>query len=280
MKRETTQSSEHPVNGQRTALISGASRGVGLALARALADQGYNLAITARGAERLAQAQAELEARGATVVAEAGDVSSWRDCERLVDAALDRFGRLDLVVNNAGVSMRGEFADLSEEVCARTLSTNLGGAVALSRLTVEPLMATRGSLIFVSSIAGLFGLPGASTYCASKGALTGLCESLRLELLPLGVHVGIAYLGFTEHDPEKRILAADGTAVLPDRPAHHTQAQAAAAILGMVRRRQRRLVLTPVGRLGDLAYRLSPTLVEQAILLAQRHQAGIFRAFA
>ena len=264
----------------KVALISGASRGVGLACARRLAAQGAKVVICARGEKRLAESTTLLLESGAQVASVTGDVAVWDDARRMVDTALEKFGRLDILVNNAGVSMRGQFADLSPEVCSRVIMTNLMGSIYLSRAAMEPLIAAKGHVVFVSSIAGLFGLPGASTYCASKKALTGLAESLRLELGPRGVHVGVVYLGFTEHDPEKRILAADGSLVPPDRPAHHTQDFAAQKILQLMERRKRQIVMTPAGTLGWLIYRLSPGIVERAVLFAQSSSLGVFQKFS
>lgn len=264
----------------KVALVTGASRGVGFATARALAFGGADVVLTARGGDRLEGAVAALERLGARAVGVQGDVGCWEDAQRMVAAATDRFGRLDLVVNNAGVSMRGGFAELAPDVCHRTIATNLLGSVYVTRAAAPALVAARGSAVFVSSIAGLFGLPGASTYCASKAGLTGLCESLRLELGPQGVHVGVVHLGFTEHDPDKRILAGDGSLALPDRPAHCSQAEAAAEILALVAGRERRRVVTPIGKLGGAAYRLSPRLVERAIDHAQRSRWKLFQQFA
>lgn len=263
-----------------TALVTGGSRGIGFATARALALRGAKLVISARGQRRLAEAKARIERLGGEVIAVTGDVGNWDDAANMVRAAIDHFGRLDILVNNAGLSMRGHFKDLSPEVCRQIVRTNLIGCLNLTRSAIDHLVQTKGHVVFVSSVAGLFGLPGASVYCATKKALTGLAESLRLELMPEGVHVGVIYLGFTENDPDKRILAADGSLVPPDRPGHHSQAHAARLILKLIERRRRQLVMTPVGMLGWLVYRLSPGLVERAILKAQASQWGIFKRFS
>lgn len=264
----------------KVALVTGASRGVGFATARALIERGVRVTITARGEARLRRAHAELTALGGDVLAVVGDVGRWEDTERMVDETVARFGRLDILVANAGVSMRGHFSDLSPTVCAQTVNTNLMGTVLSARAAAHQLIKNRGHLVLISSIAGLMGLPGASTYCASKGALTGLCESLRLELGPQGVHCGVVYLGFTEHDPEKRILAADGSLVLPDRPAHHTQAYAAGLILDLIERRKSKIIMTPVGQLGSVVHRMSPAFVEWAILRAQASEWKMFQQFS
>ena len=264
----------------KVALVTGASRGVGFATARALVLRGAKVVITARGESRLATARAQLERLGGQVESVCGDVGVYEDAERMAAAALDRFGRLDIVVNNAGVSMRGTFAELAPEVCRSVTATNLMGCINVSKAAINEIVKNKGNIVFISSIAGLFGLPGASIYCATKKALTGLTESLRLELIPQGVHVGVVYLGYTEHDPEKRILAADGSLVPPDRPAHHTQAHAADLIINMLAKRKRQLIMTPAGSVGAFVYRMSPALLEWLILKAQAGQWGIYKRFS
>ncbi len=268
-----------PLDG-KVALISGASRGVGYATARALACRGMRVVMTARGEGRLAAARRELAESGAEVHAVVGDVGCWDDAQTMVDAAIEQFGGLDVVINNAGVSMRGSFEDLAPEVCSRIVDTNLLGPIYLSRAATRHIKASRGHILFVSSIAGIMGLPGASTYCATKSALNGLSESLRLELGSAGVHVGVVYLGFTENDPEKRVLGADGRVMLPDRPAHHSQAQVADAIVGMISKRKRHVTLTPMGNIGGLAHRISPALVERIIARAQASEMSMFKDFS
>ncbi|MFA5890514.1 MAG: SDR family NAD(P)-dependent oxidoreductase [Actinomycetota bacterium] len=262
----------------KTVLITGGSRGVGFATASAFLRRGANVVITARGNDRLQRSLAELRAIRSTVSAVAGDVGVYEDALGMVDTAVRDFGGLDIVVNNAGLSMRGNFADLSPQTCHSVLSSSLLGGIYVSRAAVEHVRAARGSIVFVSSIAGIFGMPGASIYCAAKGGMNGLAESLRLELS--GVHIGVAHLGFTEHDPEKRILAADGSGVLPDRPAHHTQARAAELIVEMIDKRKNRVVFTPVGKIGAAAYRLSPAMVMWSIRKAQRSQWKVMKDFS
>jgi len=264
----------------KVALITGASRGVGFATASELVRKGAKVVITARGERRLTDSKEKLEAIGGEVAAVAGDVGKWEDAKKMVETAVARFGRLDFLINNAGVSMRGRFDEISPEVCAQVAQTDFMGCVYPTKAAINHIIASRGSVVFISSIAGLFGLPNASIYCASKKALTGFAESLRIELIPKGVHVGVVYLGFTEHDPEKRILAADGALVPPDRPSHHSQAQAACLIVKMLEKRKKQQIMTPIGVLGWFIYRLSPSIIERAILFAQSSQSGIFQKFS
>ncbi len=253
---------------------------MGFATARELIGRGAKVVITARGKERLEDSKAKLIGLGGSVVSVVGDVGRWEDAEGMVKSAVEIFGRLDILINNAGVSMRGKFAELAPGVCTQVAQTNLMGSIYLSRAGIPFLRESKGNLVFISSIAGLFGLPGASIYCASKGGLKGLSESLRLELSPGGVHIGIVYLGYTEHDPEKRILYGDGSLVPPDRPAYHSQDYAAKLILRMIEKRKRQLVMTPIGVLGWWFHRLFPGLVERAILFAQSRKLSIYQRFS
>jgi len=264
----------------KVALISGGSRGVGFALARRLVDAGAKVVISARTEKRLLDSQRKLEEQGGEVEAVVGDVGRWEDAKRMVERAVERFGRLDILINNAGISMRGDFAELMPEVCEQVVATNLLGSIYLSRAGIEHLRKSKGHLVFISSIAGIFGLPGASIYCATKGALKGLCESLRIELAQDEVHIGIVYLGFTEHDPEKRILLADGSLAPPDRPAHHTQDYSARLILKLIEKRKRELVMTPIGKLGFYVNRFFPGLIERMIIFARVHNLSIYQRFS
>jgi NAD(P)-dependent dehydrogenase (short-subunit alcohol dehydrogenase family) len=146
----------------KVAIVTGGSRGVGYATAKALVERGAKVVITARGEERLHDSEKKLKDMGGEAVAVAGDVGDWADAEKMVKAAMDNFGRIDVLVNNAGVSMRGHFSELSAEVCDRVVRTNLLGCITLTHLAMDQLIENQGNVVFISSIAGLFGLPGAS----------------------------------------------------------------------------------------------------------------------
>lgn len=263
----------------KVALVTGSSRGVGYAIAKRLLQSGAKVVITARGVNRLEESRKKLSQWG-EVIALQGDVRKWEDARHMVESCVDHFGQLDILVNNAGLSMRGLFNDLEADVIDNVVQTNLMGSIYLSRLAMPYIKANKGQIIFISSIAGLLGLPNASVYCASKGALRGFSESLRIELKPFGVHVGIVYLGFTEHDPEKRIVAHDGSMILPDRPAHQTQARAAELIVGMIAKRRRHIAMSAIGKLAYVISRLFPYLVERLISFAQIRNWEIYKKFS
>ena len=266
----------------KVALISGASRGLGFALAQALGKEGMKLVISARGKERLEDARKKLERMGFDVVAVPGDVGVWEDAQRIIQRAVDTFKRLDLLINNAALSMRGRFEEFSVDVYGKIISTNVLGSINLTLAALDSLKKTKGQVIFISSIAGLNGFPSRSVYCASKGALKTLCESLRFELNPSGVNAGVVYLGYTEHDPGKRIFGADNRLIAPEGPGINSQAKAqsltkaAKTILRMIKRRKRQLVTTPLGRFCYLLQRISPLFIEKTLLWAQKRQLSMY----
>ena len=263
----------------KVALVTGGSRGVGFAIAKQLLKSGAKVAITARGTDRLEDSREKLSQWG-EVIALQGDVGIWDDARRMIEVSVQHFGRLDILVNNAGLSMRGLFNDLGQSVIDDIVQTNLMGSIYLTRLAMPYIQSNQGQVIFISSIAGLLGLPHGSIYCASKGALRNFSDALRIELAPFGVHVGIVYLGFTENDPEKRVIASDGSMVVSGRPAHHTQAQAAELIVEMIAKRKRHIAMTPLGKLAYYLSRFFPYLVERLITFARLRNWKIYKSFS
>ena len=255
----------------RRVIITGSSRGIGRETARLLGSYGARLLLNGRNAERLEETRAELAQAGVTVAAEAGDVADKGDMDRLVERAISEYHGVDLLINNAGISMRGPFEKVNEELVRRLADVNLTGSVIPTVAALPYLKESGGSVVFISSAAGLRGFPNVSVYSATKMALTALAESLDAEVHAVGVHVGILYLGFTENDPDKEILSADGGSIRVDRSWQHTQRQAAEAIAKAVRLRKRRAVFTGPGKLLAMAQRVSPRLVDWAVRRASVH---------
>jgi len=170
------------------------------------------------------------------------------------------------------VSMRANFEDLDAETCRNFVDTNLMGCIYPTLYAVPEIKKNRGSIVFTSSIAGLIGLPTASLYCATKTALRGLADSLRCELGPDGVHVGVVYVGFTENDPEKKVVGSKGGMISPDRPAHMSWEEVAEEFAEIVRKRRSRSVLTPIGKFAEYVARLSPDIVSDTIVFSRKHQ--------
>ena len=258
----------------RVALVTGSSRGIGLATARALAQKGARVMLNGRSPEPLEQARRLLQTEGLEVKAVAGDVSLPEDAKALVENTQEAFGRLDILINNAGLSMRSNLEEMDPASSQKMVDVNLMGCIYPTLFSLDQLKKNSGTVVFISSIAGLVGLPTGSLYSATKMALRGLADSLRCELSPHGVHVGVVYVGFTENDPVKKVLGGGGNPIAPERPGHMSQAAVAQKILGLVQKRERQTVLTPIGKLAQMAAWLSPVAVENAILFTRKHDLG------
>jgi NAD(P)-dependent dehydrogenase (short-subunit alcohol dehydrogenase family) len=249
----------------KVVLITGGARGIGLATAELLASRGARLVISDLNENDLKQAEASLAAQGAAVMAARSDVSVYEDCRGLVEAALKRFNRLDILVNNAGVSIVSEFARTRPEVAKKLMDVNLMGAIYMTMAALDALKKSRGHIVFLGSVSGLRAIPEGSMYSASKAALRSMAESIRVELRPSGVHVGVIMPGFTTTDPRKTVMTGDGAPRPINRPPHDTPQGVARAIARMIEKRQRERVLTPLGKLTALLQRLSPALLDRVL---------------
>ncbi|GAC1451182.1 MAG: SDR family oxidoreductase [Steroidobacteraceae bacterium] len=251
----------------RTVLITGASEGIGRALALELADQGARLALNARSAARLGETARDCAGRGAEVVAVAGDVARLPDCQRLIEATLARFGGLDVVVNNAGITMWSRFDALQDlSVFGRLLAVNYLGAVYVTAAALPHLRRSRGLLVAVASIAGLTGVPERTGYAASKHAMIGFFESLRIELLGSGVDVSIIAPDFVVSQIHRRAIGPDGKPLgaTPMQESRIMSAQRCAQLMVRAMQRRRRFtILSPRGRLVRWARLIVPRAVDR-----------------
>jgi short-subunit dehydrogenase len=260
----------------RTVLITGASEGIGRALALELAAPGVRLALNGRNAARLEEAAAECAARGAEVLTLVADVSRQSDCEQLVARTLARFGTLDVLVNNAGITMWSRFDAIGDlSVFGRLLAVNYLGAVYTTAAALPALRATRGLIVAVASVAGLTGVPERTAYAASKHALVGFFESLRIELAGSGVDVTLVAPDFVVTQLHRRAVGPDG-APLGASPMQEarimTSRKCARLIVGAMRRRQRLLVTSRRGRLVRWARLLAPGFVDRLAARAIRER--------
>jgi short-subunit dehydrogenase len=260
----------------KSVLITGASEGIGRALALALAPQRPRLALVARSEGRLADAARECATHGAEVLAISGDVSRQEDCERAVAQTLERFGSLDVLVNNAGITMWSRFDAIRDlSVFGRLLATNYLGAVYTTAAALPYLKNSHGLIVAVASIAGLTGVPERTGYAASKHALVGFFESLRIELKDSGVAVTIVAPDFVVSEIHRRAIGPDGAplGVTPMHEAHiMTAAQCAQLIVAAMRRRDRLLITSVRGRLGRWARLVAPALVDRLAARAIRER--------
>ncbi len=192
-------------------VITGGSSGIGKALAQCFGRRGSQVLITGRNATDLQTTVAELQAEGITIHGFTGDVSLEVDNERMAAEAIARYGRIDILINNAGITMRALFQDVDMSVIRKVMDINFFGALYATRACLPQIIANRGSVIGISSIAGYRGLPARAGYSSSKFALNGFLEVLRTELMKTGVHVLTACPGFTTSNIRKRSLTKDGS---------------------------------------------------------------------
>ena len=260
----------------KTVLISGASEGIGRALALALAAERPRLALNARNTDRLDGAVRECAGRGAEVLALPGDVSRQEDCAAMVARTVAHFGALDVLVNNAGITMWSRFDAVSDlSVFARLLATNYLGAVYLTAAALPALKAARGLIVAVASLAGLTGVPERSGYAASKHAMVGFFDSLRIELAGSGVGVTIVAPDFVVSEIHRRAAGPDGAplGVTPMQEAHLMSAEECARLIaGAMRRRDRLLITSARGRLGRWARLIAPAVVDRIAARAIRER--------
>ncbi len=249
----------------RVVLVTGAARGIGAAIAARFAEAGAKLVLTDVQAEVLEATAEGLRARGAVVMTQTADVSEPEAVQALVTAAVARFGRLDVVVNNAGLSIVADFASNTPAAMKRLVEVNLLGAMYVTHAALGPVKTARGSLVFVSSVSGIRAIPQGAAYSASKAALRSFAESLRVELAAAGVHVGVVSPGFTTSDGAKTVMSGDGSPRPIDRPPHDTPEGVARQVFDLVVGRERERVLTPLGKVTALMQRLSPRLVDKIL---------------
>ncbi|MCC6349708.1 MAG: 3-oxoacyl-[acyl-carrier-protein] reductase [Candidatus Eisenbacteria bacterium] len=185
----------------QVAFVTGGATGIGLAVARRLAAAGATVAIFNRNAERAQAAVSAIADAGGTSFAFATDIASAESVERGFGAALGQLQRVDVLVNNAGLTRDGLFMRMSDEQWQQVLDTNLGGAFRCCRAVARPMMKARyGRIVNISSVVGLMGNAGQVNYAASKAGLLGLTKSLARELAPRSVTVNAVCPGFIETD--------------------------------------------------------------------------------
>lgn len=265
----------------KTFVITGASDGIGAELARQLAQRhgaGAGLALAARKQAQLDEVARECRAHGSEVLVVPTDVTDPAQCRALIERSVERFGWLDALVNNAGVSAQALFEQVQPEDLGwyeDLMRVNLWGSVWCTHTALPHLKATRGQVVAVSSLAGLIGVPGRTAYSASKFAMSGFFEALRAELKPAGVAVTTAYPGVVATQIRYRGLNAAGVAAgssgLKEDDAMPVEVCARLILDGMARR-QREVVMSTKGKLGRYLKLLAPGLVERMALAALKDE--------
>jgi short-subunit dehydrogenase len=252
----------------KVVIITGGSSGIGKAMALEFGRKGSRILITGRNKEELDKAVREIEANGIAVTGFQADVSKEADNKRMAEMTLATYGRIDILINNAGISMRALFEEVDLEVVKKVMDINFFGVLYATRYCLPEIKKNKGSVVGISSIAGYRGLPGRTGYSASKFALNGFLEVLRTELLYSGVHVLTASPGFTASNIRKRSLTKDGTSQ-GESPRNEekmmTAEECALHIYQAVVRRKRTLILTRQGKLAVFLNKWLPALADKMV---------------
>lgn len=254
----------------KVVVITGSSKGIGKATALEFLKAGASVVLNGRDPEKLHKTANEFKDMGFSPFEVPGDMSDYDDCVELIQRTRQHFGRVDILVNNAGGGFRGKIENTAPDVFKKVLDSNLMTAIYTTRAALESVKESNGSIIFVSSLAGIRGLPDNGPYCVAKMGLTAFAQTLKLELHGTGVHVGIIMVGLTDYDEDKQVTSADGTMVAIHRKSDQTRQQVAEKILLLARKRKFFKVLTSLGKLNNIFQKTFPSLVEWTIIKSSR----------
>ncbi|MBL4707097.1 MAG: SDR family oxidoreductase [Flavobacteriales bacterium] len=259
----------------KVVIITGASSGIGKATAIQFAQRGAKLVIAARSADKLDETQHEIEAIGGEVLSVRCDVSIEKDCENLIAQTIERFHSIDVLVNNAGISMRALFNESELKVIKNVMDINFWGTVYCTKFALAYLLKSKGSVVGVSSIAGYVGLPARTGYSASKFAIHGFLEALRSENLENDLHVLIACPGFTASNIRNSALMADGSSQgeSPRIESKMMSAEEVAEhIYKSIQNRSQKLVLTTEGKLAVFLSKWAPEILQKMVFKKMKRE--------
>ncbi|MEO7923811.1 MAG: SDR family oxidoreductase [Chitinophagaceae bacterium] len=250
----------------KVVVVTGGTDGIGKALVDALLKGGARVATCGRNHDKLYRLQAEYPSSPLhTMVA---DVSSENDCRRFMETTIKVFGGIDVLINNAGVSMRALLKEANTEVIHKVMNINFYGTVYCTKYALDSIIERKGTIVGVSSIAGYRGLPGRSGYSASKFAVQGWLEAIKTELMADGVHVMWVCPGFTSSNIRNAALSKDGTShgeTPMDESKMMTAEECADHILRAVRKKKRTLVLTFTGKRTVFMQKFFPKLADKFV---------------
>ena len=259
----------------KVVLITGSSMGIGKNLALALGHKGAKIVLNGRNKERLLELHKEFEGLGIKSIAIAGDISVYDDCVDIINTIISEYGQIDVLVNNAGIATMSGFETMNPEIFKKVIDVNLNGSVFITKAALPFIKKTKGSILFIGSIAGIHGIPEYSAYSCSKMALTALVESLQIEMKYTGIYIGHAYVGFTENDPDKTFLTQSGsTEALPsrDKVKQMPVKDLVAGLITMIEKRKSETTFTFIGKLNKIVNRISPKLVHQILHIRYRRE--------
>ncbi len=254
----------------KVAIITGASSGIGLACAKELAYRGATVVLASRNIYRLSVIEDELTDKGYNALAVKTDVTIESDCQNLIKTTIEEFGKVDYLINNAGLSMRATLSDVDTKVIRQLMEVNFFGTVYCTKYALPHLINAKGSIVGIISVAGYCGLPGRSGYSASKFAMRGFLDTVRAENLHNGLNVLIAAPGFTATNIRKAALTANGVpqGISPRNEEQMMTAKTVAKkIVNGIIHRRKSMTMTNEGKLAVLTEKIFPRLVDRLLFL-------------
>lgn len=259
----------------KVVIVTGASSGIGRATALEFARNGSRVVLAARSSQRLTELEQEISALGAESLSCTTDVTVEDDCRLLIEKTIEKFGTIHILINNAGISMRALFEDVEISVLKRLMDVNFWGTVYCTKFALPYIVKNRGSIVGVSSVAGFHGLPGRTGYSASKFAMHGFLETVRIEYLKEKLHVMIIAPGFTASEVRRHALLADGSEQ-GNSPREEKKLMSPEFvgrwILKGIRKKKRNKIMTWEGRFTALLQRVTPALVDYAYYLEMKRE--------
>lgn len=250
----------------KVVVITGASSGIGKALALAAYGQGASVALCARNIDKLREVYSNMDE--AKVLYSSVDVSKEEECRSFIEMVAGKWGRIDVLINNAGISMRAMFENVDMKVIRELMDINFFGAVYCTKYALPEILKNKGVIVGVSSIAGYRGLPARTGYSASKFALQGFLEALRTELLHTGTHVMWVCPGFTSSNIRNVARSSDGSAQ-GETPLNEsklmTAEKCAEIIITAVKKRKRTIVMTLLGKMTVWVNKLFPSFADKSV---------------
>ena len=262
----------------KVVVVTGGSDGIGKALVDALIKMGAKVATCGRNQDKLYDLQ--LLHSGHHLHTLVADVSNYNDCKNFIDTTIQVFGGIDILINNAGISMRALLKDLDIEVIQRVMEINFNGTLYCTKLALDSIVERKGTIVGVSSIAGDRGLPGRSGYSASKYAMHGFLEALRTEMIDSGVNVMWVCPGFTTSNIRNAALNKKGSShgESPMNEGKMMSAEKCAQhILNAVEKRRRTLVLTLRGKQTVFLNKFLPSLADKLVKKFFFHKGELMR---
>lgn len=253
----------------KVALITGSSQGIGKAIALELAKNGCVVVLNGRKQDKLEIVKSEIEKLGGTAHAIAADVSNFSETQQLIQQTIERCGKLDFLINNVGVSSRGNISELHPDVLQQVFASNVNGCIFPTQLALAELRKSKGSVIFISSLAAIHGLPGLAPYSASKMALQAFAEALRIEEHEHQIHVGILRVAKTAIEHQKQTVGANGqlqTLKARTNEKVLSMERVAQDCLKLIEKRRFTNTQTLLGKINLLLNRISPLLVERILI--------------